>query len=663
MLSFSKKLYLGFSTTLLLLIIVGVTAFFALMHSSEGFGEYRTLARSTNTVGRIQANMLMIRLTVKDFIISSSKKSEEDYKLYWNKTQTYINEATDVIKNAEQIQIINKIKAELTAYNLSFNDVVKLNKERNKLVDNVLNIEGPFIEKNLTSILTSAKNDDDVVAAYNASLATRNLLLGRLYVLKFLNENEQSTVVRANKEFSEMKKMLVILDTDLQNPQRRALLKEVIKKQDAYLKAFAKVSETIFSRNKIINNKLNKIGPVIAKVTEDLKLSIKKTQDTLGPELQQSNATAILFIGVIVLIALISGALISLFITKSTIKNLGGDPADVTNIVKKVAEGDLTVHMPDNNEINTSLYAAVRVMVKSLEEKAKLARKIADGDLSVSVILTSDRDVLGEALKDMVSNLNRILNDIQNAGEQIAAGSSQVSDFSHSLAEGANQQKDNLQTISAALEQLSVQTTQNARDAKEANQFANVAKNAVTEGKSHMQEMVTAMSEIKDAGDNISGFINTIDEIAEQTNLLALNAAIEAARAGEQGRGFAVVADEVRNLASRSTQAAAETAKLIQLSASKTENGATIASNTESALENIFNGINDTAELVTKITSASNEQALAVNEVTQSIASIGEVVDLNASGSTQGAAAAEELSNEATSMKDTMSYFKVQKSE
>lgn len=657
MLSFSKKLYLGFSFVLILLASVSITSYVALTSASSGFGDYRSLARAANAVGRVQANMLMVRMSMKDFIASSDEKDKQSFDSYFSKTEQFITEATTLIKNPEQSKKIKQVDVLLNQYNLAFEKVVTLKKERNKLVNDVLNVKGALIEENLTKMLISAKNDGDISAAYNASLATRNLLLARVYALKFLASNMQSDAERVVKEFTDMKATLSILNSELKNPERRAQLEKTIENSTVYQQAFDDVVNEIYNRNNIINQTLNRIGPIIAKMTEELKLSIKEAQDTLGPKLQQSNATAVILVEVIAVIAILFGIFIAVFITRSTLASLGGDPAVVTNIVRRVSKGDLATDLPNNNELDTSLYAAVREMVKSLQSKAGLARKIADGDLSAKVTLASDKDILGQALQDMVKNLNSILANIQSAGDQIAAGSSQVSNFSHALADGANQQKDNLQTIAAALEQLSVQTSENALSAKEASQYANSAQKAVVEGQQHMQEMVVAMNEIKEAGENIEALLQTIDEIAKQTNLLALNAAIEAARAGEQGRGFAVVADEVRGLAFRSTNAAAETAKLIQLSSSKTDSGTVIAKNTYEALQEIFKSINDTTESVSRIALASNEQSYAVDEVSRSIVSVGDVVEQNAAGSLQGAAAAEELSNEAATMKETLKYF------
>ncbi|RBP83956.1 methyl-accepting chemotaxis protein [Marinomonas rhizomae] len=657
MVSFSKKLYLGFSVVMVLLVIVGSTAYFALTKASDGFGDYRSLARATNAVGRVQANMLMARMKEKDFILSGSSEDKEAFDLYWNNTQQFLSNATTDIKKPEEIEVIKELGFSLDNYLDGVESVVILKKKRNELVDDILNVYGPDIEKNLTKILVSAKNDGDVSAAYNASLSTRSLLLARLYALKFLETNSLAEVDRVKKEFSDLDNQLIVLEEELQNPARKALLEDVIHDVAIYEKAFSDVVNVIFDRNTIIEGSLNPLGDSVSKATEDLKLSIKSAQDQLGPELEESNFKAVYIIEAIVVVAILLGATIAWLITRSTMLQLGGDPSLVTHVVRRVSEGDLEVQLPNNNEREDSLYAAIRSMVDSLKAKAILAQKIADGDLSAKVVLASDKDSLGQALQDMVKNLNTILTDIQNAGDQIASGSSQVSSFSHSLAEGATQQKDHLQTISAALEQLSVQTSKNAESAKEANSLAAMAQQAVIKGQADMQDMVIAMKDIKEAGLTISGFIKTIDEIAEQTNLLALNAAIEAARAGEQGRGFAVVADEVRGLASRSTAAATETAKLIQLSSSKTENGVSIAESTAKSLQTVFDGISQTTDVVAKIATATSEQSLAVNEVARAIVSVGDVVEQNAAGSVEGAAAAEELSGQSAAMKQTMARF------
>jgi methyl-accepting chemotaxis protein len=148
------------------------------------------------------------------------------------------------------------------------------------------------------------------------------------------------------------------------------------------------------------------------------------------------------------------------------------------------------------------------------------------------------------------------------------------------------------------MNEIGSQTNTSAENAQQANQLSASARDAAHTGTSRMTEMIGAMGEINEAGQNISKIIKVIDEIAFQTNLLALNAAVEAARAGQHGKGFAVVAEEVRNLAARSAKAASETAALIEGSVKKTSNGTEIAKRTGEALEEIVGSIGKVTDLV-----------------------------------------------------------------
>ncbi len=326
----------------------------------------------------------------------------------------------------------------------------------------------------------------------------------------------------------------------------------------------------------------------------------------------------------------------------------------------KAGEVSRRLNLSRGDEIGT-LAGALDRMADGLEEKARLAEQIAEGDLTVEVNLASDRDRLGLACSRMVARLGDLMIQMQSAAEQIAAGSVQVADGSQTLSQGATESAASLEQISASMTEMASQTSHNAQNADQANSLSQGSKNAATRGSKLMEDLVAAMGAINRSGEDIAKIIKVIDEIAFQTNLLALNAAVEAARAGQHGKGFAVVAEEVRNLAARSAKAAKETAELIENSAEKTRAGNEIVEKTEAALKGIVAGTTKVSDLVAEIAAASKEQSEGISQVNTGLGQIDQVTQQATANAEESAAAAEELSSQADQLRQMLARFKVRR--
>jgi len=357
------------------------------------------------------------------------------------------------------------------------------------------------------------------------------------------------------------------------------------------------------------------------------------------------------------LFAVAIGLLAAVIVAKNIMRQLGGEPSYLTDITKSVAEGDLDISMNHNPEGDTGVFAEIIKMVINLKEKSNIARKIADSDLNVTVNLASENDVLGHSFQVMIQNLNDLVNQIQSSSKSITSGSNQVFSSNQLLLDGSNQQAGSLETISSSLTELTSQITINSDNADQAKALARLAQEAAQKGRKQMEGLIIAMDEINSSGQDITSFIKTIDEIAAQTNLLALNAAIEAARAGEQGRGFAVVADEVRSLAARSATTAQETAKLIELSSDKTENGSLIANQTSESLQGIFDNVNEMFDLVNLIAQACNEQAIGSESISKSVTEIDGVNQGSVDSVQNSTLVASELAKNADALNEMLGRF------
>ncbi len=246
--------------------------------------------------------------------------------------------------------------------------------------------------------------------------------------------------------------------------------------------------------------------------------------------------------------------------------------------------------------------------------------------------------------------LSRMADTLGEGSGQVASAASQVSGSSQSLAQGASEQATALEETTSALEQMSSMTRRNAETAQQAARLAGEARGAAGRSNQTMGRMSSAIEAILTSAGRTAKILKTIDEIAFQTNLLALNAAVEAARAGEAGKGFAVVADEVRNLAMRSAGAARETAALIEESVGNARGGAGICGEVAKSLEEITVAAARASDLVEEIAAASKEQSQGILQVNVAVVQMDKVTQSNAAAAEESAAAAEELAGQAESL-------------
>ena len=338
--------------------------------------------------------------------------------------------------------------------------------------------------------------------------------------------------------------------------------------------------------------------------------------------------------------------------------------AEANAVLSEQAKGNLAVSVSGDYKgeflkLKNSINSSSATIHSYISEIAHVLSELENNDLNQEIKreYLGDFNIIKNALNSIFIKFNNFMGETGNASNHVGNDAVQVLQTSVVLSNGSSTQAEAVNELTGIVSNINQIAKENENKSKQADDLIKEATKNADTGSSEMTELLSAMKDIRDSSDNISKIIKTIEDIAFQTNLLALNASVESARAGVHGKGFSVVATEVKNLASKCALSAKESVELIIDSNSRVSQGEKIAASTAEALKTIVENINQVSLLVSQITVTSSEQSAALTEINDKLLQINDVVQNTSSTAEETASLATKLSTQSQKLNDMLSVF------
>ena len=383
----------------------------------------------------------------------------------------------------------------------------------------------------------------------------------------------------------------------------------------------------------------------------------------------QSLSTISTIIRVLMAAALFMVGVLQIFSMRLVRKRILRPIIAVRDQMVEISQGNLSAPFQweaDTSEIGmlvASIQETKQELKKYIDDIDQKLDQMAHGNMNLEItggyrgeflpIQNAMRQIL-DALNDALSHIHQTAQEVSEESERVAAGA-------QTLSEGAVQQASTVEELSAGIQDISIQVSRTSVDADRARQTTEEAGGQLSLCSKKMDALTAAIVDIAESSHKISGITKAIEDISFQTNILALNASVEAARAGAAGKGFAVVADEVQRLASKSAESAKNITELIGASVQLVQYGTSLSEETTRALSEVVSSSKQSSELVGQIAESARLQSLSLQQLTEGMELISGVVQTNAATAEESAASAGELHRQAEKLKVSVQRFRLRR--
>ena len=469
-----------------------------------------------------------------------------------------------------------------------------------------------------------------------------------------------------------VKRLLSEVDSELQILKKTEVLSdENYEEYSTALSDWGKIGYSIIEEIKNGNDEnatdaiLNNCTPALNKVVE-IAIKLDELTDEASSETVRNMVVCTVAGFVVIIVCLVFAFTLTRKTSKRVLETILEPLHAIEDVAMELTEGNLhsTLEYHSDDEIGKlahSMRKSIRILGTYVDDIDRSMKLFSEGNFDVHPEVEWRGDFVGilNSFMAFQASMAGTIKGIQNVSNEVSGAAEQVASSSNDLADGATNQAAVVEELTATVTGVSEQVEKNSQSAKEISVKVDELGNAISESNGKMHEMVDSMHEISEASKEIDKIITTINEIASQTNLLALNASIEAARAGEAGKGFAVVANQVNVLADQSAQAAKESATLIETSVKAVEKGMVIAGQTAAQLEEVAENSKVITTEVTNIAETLETQTTEIKQINEGIEQINDVVQTNSATSEECAAASQEMSSEAESLREMIRKFKV----